>query len=150
MIQSVKGFLHWYKINYSKANSFKFTYEDNQGNYQVNLIACKDYLQYLKNSGFISDEYVTLWMKYFDDKAAYLKENLQNEGPPEGFDFDLVLISQEPDLIFNAVEKLDFVLLDLKENKAVLQMSGEWMYDIDMTKENGKWMIDYIATANYD
>ena len=150
MIQTIKGILHWYKENYKKANSFNFTYEYKQCNYQVNLKYDENYLQYLKSSGYISDEYVSLWMKYFTDKASYLKENLQNEGPPEGFEFDLVLITQEPELILNAIEKLEFILLETKNNKAVMQISGEGMYNIDMTKEKGKWKIDYIATENYD
>ncbi len=150
MIQTIKGFLHWYKQNYKKANSFKFTYEDKPGNYQVNLKDGENYLQYLKSSGYISDEYISLWMKYFTDKASYLKENLQNEGPPEGFEFDLILITQEPELILNAIEKLEFVVLEAKNNKAVMQISGDGMYNIDMTKKKGKWKIDYIATENYD
>ena len=89
-------------------------------------------------------------MKYFTDKASYLKENLQNEGPPEGFEFDLILITQEPELILNAIEKLEFVVLEAKNNKAVMQISGDGKYNIDMTKKKGKWKIDYIATENYD
>ena len=76
MIQTIKGFLHWYKQNYKKANSFKFTYEDKLGNYQVNLKDGENYLQYLKSSGYISYEYISLWMKNFSDKASYLKKNL--------------------------------------------------------------------------
>lgn len=139
MIKSVKEFLQWYRVNYTKANSFKFTFEDNKGNYQVNLSACEDYLKYLKSSGYISDEYISLWMKYFTDKATYLKENPQNEGPSEGFEFDLVLITQEPELILNAIETIEFLVVETKENKAILNLTGEWMYDIDMTKVT--WLL---------
>lgn len=150
MIQSVKGFLHWYKNNYAKANSFGFTYQDKQGNYQVSVNQGKEYLKFLKSSGFISDKYVDIWLKYFKDKAKYLLENLQNEGPPEGFEFDLVLITQEPELVLNEIDNLQFLVSENDGNKAILQIIGEFGYDIELINENGKWMIDYIATMNYD
>jgi len=122
MIQSVKGFLHWYKNNYAKANSFGFTYQDKHGNYQVSVDQGKEYLNFLKSSGFISDKYVDIWLKYFKDKSKYLVENLQNEGPPEGFEFDLVLITQEPELVLNEIDNLQFVVPENDGNKAILQI----------------------------
>ena len=83
------------------------------------------------------------------DKAQYLKENPQNEGPPEGFEFDLVLITQEPELVFKEIEKMTFTVTEKKGDKAILQINGLG-YNIDLVKESGKWMIEYIATENYD
>jgi len=150
MIQTVKEFLHWYKINYKQANSFGFTYQDKQGNYQVSISQGEEYLKFLKSSGFISEKYVEAWYKYFKDKAQYLQENLQNEGPPEGFEFDLVLITQEPELVLNEINNLQFVVLENTGDKAILQIVGELGYDFELIKENGKWMIEYISTMNYD
>jgi hypothetical protein len=84
------------------------------------------------------------------DKAAYLEENLSPEGPPEGFEFDLVLITQEPELVLNAIDEKQFSVTENNGTKAVLQMGGEDGYDFDMEKINGRWMIAYIATMNYD
>ncbi len=149
MIKTVKGFLHWYKKNYTKANSFGFTYQDRNGNFQVSTTQGLEYLKFLKSSGFISQKYVDVWLKYFMDKAQYLKENPQNEGPPEGFEFDLVLITQEPELVFKEIEKMTFTVTEKKGDKAILQINGLG-YNIDLVKESGKWMIEYIATENYD
>lgn len=150
MIQTVTGFLHWYKANYTEANSFGFTFQDKKGNYQVSISQSKKYLEFLKSSGFISEKYVIAWLKYFKDKAQYLQENLQNEGPPEGFEFDLVLITQEPELVLNNINNLQFVIVENSRSKAILQVIGEFSYDFELIKENGKWMIEYIATNNYD
>ncbi|MBK9150952.1 MAG: hypothetical protein IPM26_08085 [Saprospiraceae bacterium] len=150
MIHTVKSFLHWYKDNYSRANSFGFTYQDKQGNYHVAMGECEAYLAYLKSSSYISDTYTALWKQYFMDKAAYLEENLSPEGPPEGFEFDLVLITQEPELVLKAIDQKQFSVTENNGTKAVLQMGGEEGYDFDMEKVNGKWMIAYIATMNYD
>lgn len=148
--ETVKAFLMWYKTNYTQANSFGLTYQDKQGNYNVALGNCDLYLNFLKSSGYISDTYMGLWKKYFEDKAIYLKENLSSEGPPEGFEFDLVLITQEPELVLNTINDKLFAVVENSGTKAVLQMGGEEGYDFDMVKENGKWMIAYIATMNYD
>lgn len=150
MIQSVKGFLEWYKTNYTKSNSFGFTYQDKQGNFHVSIPQGEEYLSFLKSSGYISDKYVDIWLKYFKDKATYMEENLQNEGPPEGFEFDLVLITQEPELVLNEINNLQFMVSEKNGDKAILQIVGELGYDFELIKENGKWMIAYIATMNYD
>lgn len=149
MIKTVKGFLHWYKKNYTKSNSFGFTYQDRNGYFQVSTTQGLEYLKFLKSSGFISQKYVDVWLKYFMDKAQYLKENPQNEGPPEGFEFDLVLITQEPELVFKEIEKMTFTVTEKKGDKAILQINVLG-YNIDLVKESGKWMIEYIATENYD
>ena len=40
-------------------------------------------------------------------------------------------------------------VIERKGDKAILQIDGLG-YNIDLSKENGKWMIEYIATENYD
>ncbi|MBK8699251.1 MAG: hypothetical protein IPN29_06760 [Saprospiraceae bacterium] len=150
MVTSIKGFLTWYKKNYKKANSFGLTGVDGGGNYIVNATGCKQYLAFLKSSGYISDTYTTLWQTYFNSKEEAFTINPQNEGPPEGFDFDLVLITQEPELIWNAIPKLKFRIIEHHGNKALIEMTGEWIYEIDLSKNKGKWQIDYIATTNFD
>ena len=150
MIGVAKTFLKWYKNNYEKANNFGFTYQDKQGNYQVSVAQGEEYLNFLKRSGYISDKYVELWFQYFKDKAKYLEENLQTEGPPEGFEFDLVLITQEPEILLNEIHNLQFAVGENNGTKALLQMAGDWGYEIEMVKENDKWLIEYISTLNYD
>lgn len=150
MKKTVKSFLKWYKLNYKKSNNFGFTFQDKDGNYQVSLKECQKYLDYLLSSGFVSKVYEKEWMKYFIMKEKYLKENLQNEGPPEGFEFDLVLITQEPEIILNQIDQLVFHVTKNEEGKMVVRLEGEFGYDFEMSKENGIWKIDYIATMNYD
>jgi len=150
MQETVKAFLRWYKTNYTKANSFGYTYQDKQGNFHVSVAQGEEYLKFLKSSGYIAAKYVELWLQYFKDKADYLEKNLQNEGPPEGFEFDLVLITQEPELMLNEIDNLQFAVSERNGDKAILQVAGHWGYDFELTKENGKWLIEYIATLNYD
>ncbi len=152
LIQTVIRFLKWYKLNYEKANDFEFIKKDLKGNYQVNLDACKRYLDTLKSSGCISESYRKDWQKYFDDKAVYLTENPQNEGPPEGFDYDLVLITQEPELVLDNIRKLKYKIVKYGGGKATVSLTGKFGvdYEFEMSKSGKKWLIDYISTMNYD
>lgn len=152
LVQKVIQFLKWYKQNYSKARDFEFIKTDAKGNYQVNLNDCKRYLDTLKSSGCISGSYIKDWQKYFDDKAAYLAENPQNEGPPEGFDYDLVLITQEPELVLDNIRKLKYKVLKCTSTKATVGVTGKFGvdYEFEMSKSGKVWLIDYISTMNYD
>jgi len=150
IVKSVRQFIHWYKEHYTMVNQVKFIEQDKSGNYQVNLTECNTYLKNLESSGFISQEYLKEWNTYFESKAIYLKENPQSEGPPEGFEFDLVLITQEPELVWNAIDSISINVTMSSNQKAIATMNGDFSYEIDLSKINGNWKIDYIATMNYD
>lgn len=150
-INSIKGFLKWYKHHYTTVNNFLLTTSDSKGYYMVDEKACENYLSFLKSSGYISESYISDWRKYFTSKVQFFKEQPQNEGPPEGFDMDLVLLTQEPEYILNDIDKLKFKTTTIKGNTAVIEVSNAYsMYDFEMSKIDGKWIIDYIATQNYD
>ncbi len=148
VINCVSGFFGWYKLNYRQVNSHTIIYTDSSTNFQVDTTACKNYLKSLKNSGYISNEYVKLWMQYFMSKAENFKINHQSEGPPEGFDMDLVLLSQEPELIFQSIKKLKYTVQEMSFDKGVVLVHTpyvDWKYVVELSKINKKWYIDYIS-----
>ena len=150
VIQPIKGFLRWYRANYNKANDFSWTITDQTGNYAVDHVACEQYLKYLQSSGYISNTYIKEWRKFFKSKAQYFKEFPQSEGPPYGFDLDLVLITQEPELILDHLDKLKFKIKSRTAKTAIVEVVGEFSYEFELSLVQGKWKIDYIATMNYD
>lgn len=140
----IKGFFTWYKSNYSKANDYRLVGTDDNGYYFVDKKVCEKYLRLLKSSKFLSDNYLSAWRKYFEERTQNFKNNPQNEGPPEGFDYDLVTSTQEPDLVYDAVDRLNFKIVEIADKKAVVQMIGEWTFSIKLSKVRGKWLIDEI------
>ena len=144
------GFLSWYKYHYQEANSFGLTYQDKQGNFHVSMVNCEAYLGYLKSSGFISEKYINTWLQYFNERATYFEQNLQNEGPPEGFELDYVLTTQEPELVFDALTNLQFEVFKIDETKATLLVAAHWGYELQLSKTDGKWLIDNIVPLNYE
>lgn len=145
----IRDFILWYRDHYKEVNDVKFVSPDEQGNYQVNPEECKKYLGKLNSSGFVSKSYIDAWSKYFDSKEKDFNQFPQSEGPPEGFEFDLVFITQEPELVWNQVQLLKLEINMTEDGKAIAT-TNELGYDFEMSLEDGQWKIDYIATMNYD
>ncbi|HRD08743.1 MAG TPA: hypothetical protein PK037_14285, partial [Saprospiraceae bacterium] len=88
--------------------------------------------------------------EYFTSKAVYWESSPQNEGPPEGFDYDLVLLTQEPELFYEDPKKLSFDVVEMEKDFAVITTTADWPLYFEMTKRKGIWMIDYISSEGYD
>jgi hypothetical protein len=144
----ISGFLEWYKDNYMRLYDYRLTVTDSSGNYQVDKKACEGYLSELKASGFISDEYLKLWNRYFDDQSEKFKMYTQNEGPPEGFDFDLVLHTQEPEEVCKVLKNMKYTYKEKSDGKVVVHADTgwpDWVYVFELTLMQHHWYIDYIS-----
>lgn len=152
--QAIIKFLKWYKVNLNKANNFPFLVKDSADNFMVNEIACTGYLNFLKTSQYISQKYIEHWKVFFNDKASELKEHPLQSDIPEGFDFDLVLITQEPELVLNKIAQLKFKIVSMNENVALIgvRLPSDKLvqYEFEMYKAKAGWQIGYISTPNYD
>ncbi|RAJ20588.1 hypothetical protein LX77_03113 [Gelidibacter algens] len=152
--QVIIKFLNWYKINLNKANNFPFLIKDSADNFMVNTSAFTDYLNFLETSDCISQQYIDDWTVYFNDKAEELKEHPLQSDVPEGFDFDFVLITQEPDLLLNQIDSIIFTPISATDSVALigLKWPGENTseYEFEMYKTKAGWQIGYISTPNYD
>ena len=148
-------FLQWYKLNIKKANSFAMIDYDQQGLAFVNLKECAAYLQFIRSSKLVSSRYYNYWKKYFDDEAIKIKnDRLTKDDVPEGFDFDFVLITQEPEIMLDNIKKLKFRLVSETSKEAVMEVllpgQENFRYEFELQKTKTGWLIDYISTANFD
>lgn len=146
--QVINDFLKWYGNQYLNIYKLKLINKDSSGNYSVDLKQCEQYLQILKSSGFISDEYIRLWRQYFESKANSFRINIQNEGPPEGFDYDFILHTQEVEDILVNSTKFKHIFIESKFNESVVEVHThrkEITYEFELRLVNGKWLIDYIS-----
>jgi hypothetical protein len=158
-VKTVMDFLKWYRANTEKLekNSFviypdKF---DDAGNitdstsfYRVDFKGMETYLAALRKSGFISGKYIDAQRNYFQQADSNFKVNHAYEGPPEGFDADLIMLAQ------------DFDLRNLQKSKALLKRKtaktaevtilfdyNELKLTYHLTNEQGKWKIDLIEDS---
>jgi hypothetical protein len=151
---NIVAFLRWYKTNLNKAASFPLLSKDSQDYFMVNRKACTAYLAFLKSSKYISTKYIGYWQRYFDDKAADLKKEKIRSDVPEGFDMDFVLITQEPELILDAIDSLKLTVVSMNRTMAVigviLPSDTTVDYEFEMAKTKQGWQINYISTQNFD
>ena len=73
-----------------------------------------------------------------------------NDGPPEGFDLDFVLITQEIDYAFEKIKTAKITKEKVKNNKAevLLTIDKDWAYKYELTYDGKKWLIDSIDYYN--
>ncbi|MEO5945270.1 MAG: hypothetical protein ABIP79_00525 [Chitinophagaceae bacterium] len=152
--QVIIKFLKWYKVNLNKANNFPILIKDSADNFMVNKAACTNYLNFLKTSECISQKYIEHWSIYFNDKADELIEHPLQSDVPEGFDFDLVLITQEPDLVLNQIDHIKFKTISANASVALIGLKWPGKntveYEFEMYKTKAGWQIGYISTPNFD
>ena len=75
--------------------------------------------------------------------------NPQNEGPPKGFDYDLICGTQEPDLFYNPSEKLTYTIAKWEKTKVIIKSSDMWEHQFTLSKSDGNWKINDIEILGY-
>lgn len=152
-IKTIQNFLDWYKRNYKTLYKYSMTYSDSLGNYRVNIKDCTNYFSSLTSSGCISEEYVRLWSDYCLSQDQKFMISPQNEGPPEGFDMDLVLHTQEPDEVTKHFMNFKYITEKSAKSEAIVLMDTgwpDWIYVFELSKIKGRWYIDYISLKEPD
>lgn len=151
---NITAFLKWYNTNIHAANNFKLLVKDSNNNYMIDQKASADYLNFLKSSKFISDQYIGYWKTYFDDRATAMKNEPMKEDMPEGFDMDFILLTQEPELLLNRISKIKYKIMSINSKAALVSVKipgkEEQAYEFEMAKTQAGWQISYISTPNYD
>ena len=147
----VVHFLKWYNKNSKRLNDNRMVRnavgDDTTKFYSVNFDATEEYLSAFRRSGFVSSEYVHYMRRYFKQCEEHFKKNPQNDGPPDGFDFDLVMWSQDYDDDLAAPEKATVVLQKINDNKAHVRLSFPSGSNLDyrLSKSGNKWLLDKIG-----
>ncbi len=152
--KSIVAFLQWYKTNLHQANKFPLLAKDSLGYYTVNRKAADDYLNFMRSSKLVTEKYIGYWKTYFNDKEAMLKDEKITSDMPEGFDFDVVLITQEPEIVLNKIAQLKLSIISMNATTALLSVTlpsvADVAYEFEMYKVKELWQIGYISTLNYD
>lgn len=127
-------------------NSFS---EDSTKPYSVNFDATDKYLAELAKSGFISDVYVASMRDYFKKCDKHFTEALQYTDPPDGFDFDLIMWSQEYDEALANIDKTKVISQSVSANHATVNLGfpggGSLIYEL--SSQGDKWLIDKIENG---
>jgi hypothetical protein len=147
-IKTVQKFLSWYKLNYKRTTGYKMVYTEKSGYYKVNIKECTGFFKDLQTSGFISPQYVKVWCEYCTSQNEKFAISPQNEGPPEGFDMDLVLLNQEPEETFKHYTHFKYSIADINHTTSIVYADTGWpdmIYVFELSRIKNKWYIDYIS-----
>lgn len=147
---TILNFLKWYKDN--GTNLAIDLVSGNSGGewdstkfYAVNFPATEKYLKTLTETGMLSNKYADKWRDYFKKCDKQFKDQPQNDGPPEGFEYDFVLFSQE-DPGLSELDKIKFDVLKKDANLAQIQVNfpSDYHYNYHLSKRGQHWTIDNI------
>ena len=153
--QAAYDFLTWYKNNQESVGSMSLVDNaDGQSTskyYAVDFGATEEYLDQINRSGLVSKSYLAKWEKYFQQQDDSLQRHPQNDGPPSGFESDLVTHSQEPEVYLanprNAKQRTELIT----PNRAVVRLDFTTQQEYPdyrffyVSRINSRWLIDSIA-----
>lgn len=109
------------------------------------------YRRFLGSSGRLSTAYdagLKHWLHNLDDSLKQQRQSAMNAPEP---DYDWILLSGEPDALYNEPEKLKYRYLFQDSTHATLEVNwpdadwnerNGWRYAL--SKPNARWMIDSI------
>lgn len=143
-MQTIKDYLNWYGVHYKEATSFGLVNQGDSVNYSVNFEETEKFLAYLKSSGFVSEAYLNAFRKQFKEAQYFFEKDAVNEGPPRGFDYDIVLWTQEPDLVIEKGKNPILLSSQIHDDSARIRLDVYMKLQFELTKENGGWKIDRI------
>ena len=141
---AVLNLLSWYKNNIGAASRIQLVNQKEGTPYSVNFKNGERYLTFLKSSNRLTDSYLNEWRKYFGERDAGFKFTGQKEGPPTGFEYDLVMLSQEVDLQLASLDSIKIDAVKVSNNKATVHCTLLDSYEFRLIKRNNRWMINEI------
>ena len=148
---TVVKFLIWYRSNGLKLNhNMVLNNGDNIDNtvknYRVDFPATELYIKELMRSGLLSEKFANNRRAYFKKCDDHFISHPNNEGPPEGFDHDLITFSQE-DPGLNELHKMQIKILKSDDKTAQVGISFPhtgYHYIYHLSKDGDNWLIDDI------
>lgn len=150
---AVIHFLKWYRknhtddlqrnlVNNADANT------DTTKPYSVNFKDTERYLSDLKSSGFLSEKFLNKWRNYFRECDDYFKQHPQYDGPPDGFNYDLILNTQDVEESLIAIDTIKIVELHISGNNATVEVDLLMRVLFRLSQSDSKWLIDEIEIHN--
>lgn len=147
---TILHFLQWYRSNVQQLKKIEMVkhsaHPDSSTYYLVNDAGTEQYLEALKQSGFVSDMYITNWRAYFTKCNDNLQKTPQTETPVQGLDFDLVMLAKDYEEDLAGIESSTVEYVKVANDKGTvtvgLPTAGRLKYRI--SKQDGKWLIDDI------
>jgi hypothetical protein len=151
LTNKILDFLNWYEKNQIKLSEIELVNNssgeiiDTTKFYSVNFANTEKYLIEFKKSGLFSEKYIENQRKYFKKCESEFIAQPENDGPPSGFDYDIVMKSQDIEME-ELKRDLKIKNLSITKKKAKLTADFGIYYKLNfvLSKQNEVWKIDDI------
>ena len=148
--QTVVTFLTWYKNHIQAANRIPLVNQNPGKPYSVNLKNGERYLAYLKSSQRLTDAYLNQWRVFSKDRQEGFQQSPQYEGPPTGFDYDLVMLNQDVDMQLASLKSLKMGKSVVANDNATVKFTLLDTYEFRLVQQNGRWLINEILNQSQE
>ncbi|WP_461116013.1 hypothetical protein [Spirosoma jeollabukense] len=148
--QTVITFLNWYKTHIQAASRIPLVNQKAGKPYSVNLPNGERYLAYLKRSHLLTDAYLNEWRIFFRERNEGFRKSPQTEGPPTGFDYDLVLLTQDVDMMLAALKSLKINNVTVVKNRATVAFTLFDAYEFRLIRSGNGWLINQILNISQE
>ena len=148
--QAVVDFLTWYKNHINGASRIVLVNQEKGKPYSVNLKNGERYLTYLKSSNFLTAEYLDDWRQFFKERNEGFRLNPQFEGPPTGFDYDLVMLTQDVDMRLASLRELKIEKVTVSKDRATVKLTLSDVYEFKLQRRNNRWLINEILNLSQE
>lgn len=148
--QTVLTFLNWYKKNIHATSRIPLVNQQVGKPYSVNLKNGEQYLAYLRSSNLLTDRYLNEWRTFFRERNEGFQISPQTEGPPSGFEYDLVMLTQDVDLRLNSLNKLTVDKVTIRKERSTVQFTLEDTYEFRLVHQHNRWMINEILNLSQE
>ncbi|ESU20490.1 hypothetical protein FEDK69T_30150 [Flavobacterium enshiense DK69] len=155
--KQITEFITWYGKNEKKLHEFELVNNsyneiiDSTKFYSVNFENTEKYLSEFRKSGLFSERYIENQRRYFKECEKNLIAYPENDGPPSGFDHDIVMKSQDfvmEELIRDL--KVENVQILNKTAKLTANFGYDYKLQITLSEENKIWKIDNIERLGFE
>ncbi len=146
--RSVVKLLNWYKNHIDSVSRIILVDQKPGKPYAVNFKNGEKYLAYLRSSHLLTNTFLNEWRIYFRQRQQGFQLTQQNEGPPTGFEYDFVLLSQEVDLQLQSLNKLKITKVTVRKDRASVEFDLLASYECKLVRTNGVWLINEILNLS--
>lgn len=146
---TIIAFLTWYRDNEERLRQIQLVkggLEDTTTFYSVDFLATEKYLSELKKSGYVSNKFLDTLRQNFNKSNEDLKAHPQNDGPPPGFEADLIMKAQDYMSVWDGLNKAKLIEKNINNNTAhiVYLFADYYRMKFLMSKSGKHWLIDSL------
>lgn len=146
----IKKYYLWYNDNSAEINQFNLVKNcPNNGDttltYAVDFNGTKQWLNKFQSSGMVSENFIIYWRNYFKECEEGFQIEKAWDGPPSGFDYNLVYNSQEENPSNEELKQAKFVRAVQEGNQFLVTIAVPGFYDSLRTHveqlPDGEWKV---------